>query len=423
MFIDEATIRVRAGSGGNGCIAFRREKFVPKGGPSGGDGGHGGDVILLADPNLRTLLSFRHQTLFAAGNGLPGLGKEMFGRRGADCVVRLPVGTIVQDQGGRTLADFVDPARSLIVARGGRGGKGNVHFKSATRRAPRIATEGRPGAELELHLTLKLFADVGLVGLPNVGKSTLLRRLSNATPKIGDYAFTTLEPHLGIVPLGDYDSFVMADLPGLIEGAHEGRGLGARFLRHIERTRLLLILIDSASADPLRDVRTLLHELGSFSPALLRRPRVFSYSRADLAPKGDSLPALDESPLLCFSAATGDGIPELLSRLREALEVVRKPEADDWPDDFALEAAGGEAGDDGPAGEAGHRTRRAFADLVDEGVPLGRFPWPRRFYLETPETRDVAARAMGSTEARESTEEDRASSESEGDRSPRDVDS
>jgi GTPase len=326
MFIDEADIQVRAGHGGHGCVSFRREKFVPKGGPDGGDGGDGGDVWLVVDPNIHTLLRFRHERLFVAGSGADGAGKQMSGEGGSDCAIAVPAGTLVEEgKTGRPVADLVMPGQRVLVARGGHGGRGNVHFKSSTRRAPRIATPGGEGEESELRLTLKLLADVGLVGLPNVGKSTLLRRLSNATPKIGDYPFTTLQPNLGIVAIGEYDSFVMADLPGLVEGAHQGRGLGLRFLRHIERTRLLLFLVDTASAHPEEDLQTLLSELAAFSRALGRRPRLVAYSRADVAPDAE-LPGLFGVEPLRISASTGAGIPELLEALGAKLRELREAE-------------------------------------------------------------------------------------------------
>jgi GTPase len=372
MFIDEATIQLRAGKGGNGCVSFRREKFVPRGGPDGGDGGNGGSVLLVVDPNLHTLLSFRHQNRFAAGNGEHGKGKQMFGRTGSDCVIRVPAGTVVQEWPSQIpMADLVVAGDSLVGARGGRGGKGNVHFKTSRRRAPRFATPGAPGEERSLRLTLKLLADVGLVGLPNVGKSTLLRRLSNATPKVGDFAFTTLQPNLGIVSLGDYDSFVLADLPGLVEGAHQGKGLGTRFLRHIERTRLLLLLIDRASPHPEEDVETLLHELGSFSAALLKRPRILCFSRIDLAP--DATPILAGETVPAISAHTGQGIPELLQKIGEQLLHLR------LRDQAALEMP-----EEGSAAVLPEEPA-SFADRVDAGEDLGPCPWPRRFLSEVGE--------------------------------------
>jgi GTPase len=412
MFIDEAVIQVRAGNGGNGCVSFRREKFVPKGGPDGGDGGDGGDVWLVVDPNVHTLLRFRHEHLFAAGSGADGSGKQMSGEGGRDSYIAVPAGTVIEEaQSRRPVADLVTPGQRVLVARGGHGGRGNVHFKSATRRAPRIATPGGTGEETELRLTLKLLADVGLVGLPNVGKSTLLRRLSNATPKIGDYQFTTLQPNLGIVAIGEYDSFVMADLPGLVEGAHEGRGLGLRFLRHIERTRLLLFLVDAASPHPSQDLQTLLNELEAFSRALGKRPRLVAYSRADLVPDTGELPTLLGQEPLRISASTGAGIPELLeelgTRLRElreaepltaaallALDLVENADEGDEPgagdDAVADEVAGEGAGatSEGAAavqqngrGRGGHRVP-FFADRADRRLPLGPRPWPQTRLVE-----------------------------------------
>lgn len=439
MFIDEAVIHVKAGDGGNGAVSFRREKFVPKGGPDGGDGGDGGHVILVVDPNIRTLLRFRHQQTYRAGTGNSGAGSLKTGHRGADCIIPVPSGTMVRTHpGDRLTADLVRPGDSVRIARGGRGGKGNNRFKSSTRRTPRIATDGTPGEEHELRLTLKLLADVGLVGLPNVGKSTLLRRVSNAEPKVGNYEFTTLRPSLGIVSLGEYESFVMADLPGLVEGASMGKGLGLRFLKHIERTRLLLFLIDSGSSDPSGDLATLLHELDSFSPALVRRPRLIVYSRADLATgrelpdlgcsiglrdpedeggmDGESLPAREAfgdgsggvrgaaEGSLRISGATGEGIDLLLQRIRvelarieesEAVWIVSDEPAEDDTDrpgtaeaDLRIaqspECGGSESAGDGSPGledEVAGDTqgRPLFADLVDRDELPPDFPWPRHF--------------------------------------------
>lgn len=382
MFIDEAVIRVRSGRGGNGCVSFRREKFIPKGGPDGGDGGDGGDVFLVVDANIHTLLRFRHERSFAAGDGGGGRGKQMFGPRGDDCVIPVPAGTLVEEAaGGRLLADLTAAGDRVRVARGGRGGRGNVHFKTPARRAPRMATPGGEGEEAELRLTLKLLADVGLVGLPNVGKSTLLRRLSNATPRVGDYPFTTLQPNLGIVPLGGYDSFVMADLPGLVEGAHEGRGLGLRFLRHIERTRLLLVLVDAASAHPQEDLLVLLGELGAFSPVLLRRPRIVAYSRADLV-GGAPLPELEGATALRISAGTGEGIETLLGAVERTLREIRGREAAE-AESLAEERAGDGRGEEEEGSD--DLDGAFFADLVDSRCPLGARPWPRYRRVEAPE--------------------------------------
>ena len=320
MFVDECTVEVVAGRGGNGCVSFRREKFVPRGGPDGGDGGHGGSVFLEVDPHLRTLSHLRHAPCFRAGAGKFGMGKEMTGAGGADVVVPVPPGTVVVDEdSGELLADAVAPESRLVLARGGRGGRGNTHFKGAVRRAPRFAQPGLDGEARRLKLTLKLLADVGLVGLPNAGKSTLLSRLSNARPKIADYPFTTLAPVLGIVPLGENESLVMADLPGLIAGAHEGRGLGQRFLRHIERTRVLLILIESIDLTPQATLATLRRELAQWSAALARRDFLVCYTKADLVapPARQALPSLAEQVPLLISSQSGEGLDELLRRLRQ----------------------------------------------------------------------------------------------------------
>ncbi|MEZ4648699.1 MAG: GTPase ObgE [Candidatus Eisenbacteria bacterium] len=401
MFIDEASILVRSGKGGDGCVSFRREKYVARGGPDGGDGGRGGDVVLEVDPHLRTLLPFRHEREFQAQNGQPGMGKQMFGRDGEDQVIAVPRGTLVEDEAGRVVADLVTAGQSVIVARGGKGGKGNVHFKSATRQVPKFATEGQPGEECTLKLTLKLLADVGLVGLPNVGKSTLMRRVSNATPRIGDYHFTTIRPNLGIVDLGGYRSVVMADLPGLIEGASEGRGLGHQFLRHVERTRILVFLIDAASARPQHDLDILLGELRAFRPALLERPRIICYSRADLV-VGQDLPPLGGEDPLRISAHTGDGVDRLLHELGE---LFTKLELEEGPAPMLVDiereerAQGGSATqramEDGIASTDGDTF---FADLVDEEAFLGPFPWPRESRVRVEEASGVAETAMAADE-------------------------
>jgi GTPase len=377
MFVDEAQVRVAAGNGGKGCISFRREKFVPKGGPDGGDGGDGGDVRLLVDGGLRTLLHLRHTPRFAAGNGGHGLGKQCSGRRGADCLIRVPPGTIIKDEEtGAWIADLVEVGDSIRIALGGKGGKGNVHFKSATRRSPRIATPGGEGEVKRLVLELQLLADVGLVGLPNVGKSTLLARLSNARPKIGNFPFTTLQPSLGIVAVGESDSLVMADIPGLVEGAHEGRGLGVQFLRHIERTRLLLFLIDSLSVDPVADFRLLLAELASFSAPLARRPRVVAYSRGDLKGPGWAPTPIEGEETLVISSQSGQGIPELLGRLRDGVVAVPA---------------------DPSASRGAVVTTRAdlpFAWRVERGMELGTSPWPER-WIVGPIVEDAGEPAVG----------------------------
>lgn len=434
MFIDEAEILVRAGRGGDGCISFRREKFVPKGGPDGGDGGDGGDVVVITDPNLHTLLHFRHETRYIAGSGRPGQGKQMSGRRGEDIILRVPVGTVISEGGkihrpelsdqsddsetprelsstasslmeigGPFLLDLTVAGQSSFLARGGRGGKGNVHFKSATRRAPRIATDGTEGEERSLRLTLKLLADVGLVGLPNVGKSTLLRRVSNAHPRVGDFPFTTLQPNLGIVQVGDYDSLVLADLPGLIEGASEGKGLGFRFLRHVERSRVLCFLIDSLSTDPRADLEVLEGELRTFSPALLQRPRVVCYSRGDLV-GGADLPPLADEQGPTFSAHTGEGIEELLRRLSELVRQVRATEAPaglepEEIEHLTADSAPREHRDPGGAGDGpdgAPRSDEFFLDRLLRGDALGPKPWPREFRLSRGEPSESPAESTGS---------------------------
>jgi GTP-binding protein len=345
VFVDEARIRVAGGAGGNGCVSFRREKFRPKGGPDGGDGGHGGSVFLAADANLRTLVDFRHRPSFEARRGEHGMGSDMTGKSGEDVFVRVPVGTLVLDaDSGDRLGDLVAAGQTLRAARGGRGGRGNARFKSATNRAPRRADPGEPGEERELRLSLKLLADVGLVGLPNAGKSTLLASVSDARPKIAEYPFTTLEPNLGVVRVDEGESFVMADLPGLIEGAHAGRGLGIRFLRHIERTRLLVFLVDIASPDPARDLALLLAELGRYSEALPAKPRVFCYSKCDLVPDAAAVPFPGPAPGAPegsgafaashrISAVTGAGLEELIADLSRRLRLMEnEPEGGiTWP--------------------------------------------------------------------------------------------
>jgi GTP-binding protein len=334
MFIDEARIWVKAGDGGNGCVAFRREKYVPRGGPAGGDGGDGGDVILESTEHLNTLLPFRYNREFRAERGRHGEGSKRHGAEGADRIIRVPVGTLVFDEeSSETLFDFTEPGQRLVVAGGGRGGRGNARFASSTNRAPRRADPGGPGEERRLRLELKLLADVGLVGFPNAGKSTLISRLSAAHPKIADYPFTTLEPCLGVVAVDEERSFVLADIPGLIEGAHAGQGLGTRFLRHVERTRLLLHLVDVSETgrDPVEDFRIVRRELAQFSPALAEKPVVVAANKIDQPSSGARQEALQRFcrqeglPFLAISAARGDGLEtlrcELGARLRSAAEV------------------------------------------------------------------------------------------------------
>ena len=286
-FVDEAVITVFAGSGGNGCVGFRREKFIPLGGPDGGDGGDGGSVFIEADENLNTLIDFRHMRQFRAQRGENGMGRQMYGKAGEDVIIRVPIGTeIVNVATDEIIGDLMQHGDRLLVARGGDGGKGNVHFKSSLNRAPRKATSGATGEERDLRLELKLLADVGLLGFPNAGKSTFVRAVSAATPKVADYPFTTLHPHLGVVSVEPYRSFVIADIPGIIEGAAEGAGLGSLFLRHVQRTRLLLHLVDMApfddDVDPVYQVRAIEAELRQYDPGMLAKPRWLVMNKGDL---------------------------------------------------------------------------------------------------------------------------------------------
>ena len=288
-FVDEARIQVFAGNGGNGCVSFRREKFIPLGGPDGGDGGNGGSIYLLADEGLNTLIDFRHQRHFRAERGQNGMSRQCYGRSGDDLIIRVPVGTVIMDAGtDEVIGDLTEHGQRQLVAQGGHGGKGNIHFKSSVNRAPRKATSGTPGDERELHLELKVLADVGLLGFPNAGKSTLIRSISAATPKVADYPFTTLHPNLGVVRVGPEQSFVVADLPGLIEGASEGAGLGHLFLRHLQRTRLLLHIVDMAPFDDSVDVvvqaRAIVNELKKYDQGLYRKPRWLVLNKLDMVP-------------------------------------------------------------------------------------------------------------------------------------------
>src|SRR5246127_508994 len=292
MFIDEAKIKVKAGDGGNGCMAFRREKFVPRGGPSGGDGGRGGDVVMESSERHNTLIHFRFNPEHKAERGRHGEGSQRTGREGEDVVLKVPVGTIVYDEAtGEKVFDFSRPDERMVIARGGRGGRGNARFATSTHQAPRECEPGRPGEERVLRMELKLLADVGLVGYPNVGKSTLISRISAARPKIADYPFTTLEPNLGVVAVGEEPeviSFVVADIPGLIEGAHHGAGLGTQFLRHVERTRLLVHLIDvsdNGRPNPVKDFEVIMNELESFGAGLEKKPMIVVASKIDAVNK------------------------------------------------------------------------------------------------------------------------------------------
>ncbi len=342
VFIDEAKIQLAAGDGGNGCLAFRHEKFIPRGGPSGGDGGRGGDVILEANPHLNTLLKFRYNREFRGERGRHGEGSNRHGKDGADVTVTLPVGTVVFDAvNGEKLWDLVTPGQLVVAAKGGRGGRGNARFATSTNQAPRRTEPGGPGEKRDLRLELKLLADVGLVGFPNVGKSTLISRLSAARPRIADYPFTTLEPCLGVVGLDEERSFVMADIPGLIAGAHEGKGLGMRFLRHVERTRLLLHLIDVAELsgrDPVDDYGIILNELASFSPVVAAKPMLLVASRIDAGGESDRLARLREFcrehslRLHEISGVTGQGLEELKRAVWASLEQLPRPGAEEDQD-------------------------------------------------------------------------------------------
>jgi GTP-binding protein len=322
QFIDQARIHVRAGDGGKGAVAFRREKYVPKGGPSGGDGGDGGSVVLLVDGGMSTLLDFRYRKEYAAPAGQPGANKDKYGRAGEDLVLRVPPGTQVFDEStGQQIRDLRDDGERFIVAQGGKGGRGNIHFATPTDRAPRRFESGLPGVERSLRLDLKLLADVGLLGLPNVGKSSLIARISAARPKIADYPFTTLVPNLGMVRLSGERSFVVADVPGLIEGAHKGAGLGDRFLRHLERTRVLVHLLDATASGgrtPLRDFDALNRELRLYDPALSERPQIVVLNKMDLPDVSSRRARLAATfkrrgiELLAVSAATGEGVDKLL---------------------------------------------------------------------------------------------------------------
>jgi GTPase len=348
MFVDEAQIAVKAGEGGNGCVAFRREKYVPRGGPSGGDGGHGGSVYLEANPNDNTLLRYRYNREFKADRGRHGEGSNCTGVSGEDMVLKVPVGTLVFDtENSELLADLKKPGQRILVALGGKGGRGNQHFAKPWHQAPREKEEGEPGEERHLRLELKLLADVGLIGFPNAGKSTLISVISAARPKIANYPFTTLEPHLGVVNAdggtGRHDTemgrtFVVADLPGLIEGASQGAGLGIRFLRHVERTRLLVHLIDTsdvAEMDPVQAFQVIEDELSAFGESLTQKPRIVVATKLDAT---TDRAKLDELRQFCLqrslefhavSAATGEGVKDLVRAIADALEKIPKQELED----------------------------------------------------------------------------------------------
>ena len=344
-FVDEATIRVLAGNGGHGCLSFRREKFIERGGPDGGDGGHGGSVYLVADPALNTLADFRMARKFKAESGDGGSGRNKTGRSGNDLEIKVPLGTVVHDvDTGETICDLAVPGQRQKVADGGRGGLGNTRFKSSTNRAPRKTTNGTPGEARHLRLELKVLADVGLLGMPNAGKSTLISAMSEAKPRIADYPFTTLYPNLGVVRVGQLQSFVMADVPGLIKGASDGAGLGIRFLKHLQRTRLLLHVVDIAppdpAASPAEDVRAITQELENFAADLAQKPRWLVINKIDLLSADDLASARDallaalewQGPVYEVSAATGAGTEALGQAIMQALESLRQEakEAEDY---------------------------------------------------------------------------------------------
>ena len=338
-FVDEARIEVQGGKGGNGAASFRREKFIPKGGPDGGDGGRGGSVYALADRNINTLVDYRFTRKFFAPNGENGRGADCFGAGGSDIVLRMPVGTVIVDEEtGETVADLTHHGDKKLLAAGGKGGLGNLHFKTSVNRAPRQFTPGEPGQYRALKLELKVLADVGLLGMPNAGKSTFITAVSNARPKIADYPFTTLHPHLGVVRVGPEQSFVVADIPGLIEGASEGAGLGHLFLRHLARTSLLLHIIDCApiddSVDPIAQAKALVEELSKYDEALGQKPRWVVLNKIDLVPEEERQALIEryrtelalERPVFVMSAATREGTQELVKAIARALDEMRSSE-------------------------------------------------------------------------------------------------
>ncbi len=339
MFVDEVVIEVKGGDGGDGMSSFRREKFVATGGPDGGDGGHGGSIIFIVDEGLNTLLDFRESRLYEAESGERGGSKQQHGKAGEDLVIKVPPGTTVTDtEKGEVIADLVEAGQQVVVVEGGRGGRGNARFKSSTRQAPRFSENGEPGESKKVKLELKVLADVGLVGYPSVGKSTLISKVSAAKPKIGAYHFTTLKPNLGVVKVGDYSSFVMADIPGLIEGAHSGVGLGDDFLRHIERTKVIIHILDISGIegrDPLKDFEKINYELKRFNPELIKRPQVVAANKIDLPQAKDNIAEvkadLEERGYEVFpiSAVTGEGLEDLIKRADKLVK--------EAPDDFVIE--------------------------------------------------------------------------------------
>ena len=355
-FIDEAKIYVKAGDGGNGAATFRREKYIPMGGPNGGDGGRGGSIYVVADCNINTLVDYRYTRKFIGKRGENGGGADCYGAGGDDIILRMPVGTVIADLNtGEILADLDVNEKKVLIAKGGKGGLGNIHFKSSTNRAPRQKTNGDQGEEHELTLELRVLADVGLLGLPNAGKSTLIRAVSSARPKVADYPFTTLHPNLGVVRVDAEKSFVMADVPGLIEGAADGAGLGIRFLKHLQRTRILLHLVDIApidpDANPVRDAKAIVGELIKHDPALADKPRWLVLNKLDLIPEEDREAAVKnfikaykkatkyDGPVFPITAISGDGTKPLIYAIQEALEHMARPEIPDDDEDTEDNAA------------------------------------------------------------------------------------
>ena len=371
-FIDEAKIYIKAGDGGNGVASFRREKYIPMGGPDGGDGGRGGSIYAIADRNINTLVDYRYTRKFLAQRGENGRGADCYGAGGDDIVLRMPVGTVISDSlTDDVLADLDAHDKKVLIARGGKGGLGNIHFKSSTNRAPRQCTKGEAGEEFELKLELKVLADVGLLGLPNAGKSTLIRAISAARPKVADYPFTTLHPNLGVVRVDANKSFVVADVPGLIEGAADGAGLGIRFLKHLQRTRILLHLVDIApldpDADPVRDAVAIVDELHKYSPELAAKPRWLVLNKLDIIPEDErearvadflrayrEASADDVGPHFSIAAISGEGTRPLIFAIQAALEEIAPPPVDDEAGQGAdLQSVDGDDVDgDMPEGEA-----------------------------------------------------------------------
>ena len=376
MIVDTATIRVKAGDGGRGAVSFRREKYIAAGGPDGGDGGKGGDVLLVADDNLSTLADFRYKRKYEAANGAPGAGARKYGKSAPDLIIRVPRGTVVKEaESGRILADVSDDA-PVVLAKGGKGGWGNCHFATPTRQTPRFAKNGAPGEELEVRLELKLLADVGLIGFPNVGKSTLLSVVSMAKPKIANYPFTTLTPVLGVIRLGEGSSFVMADIPGLIEGAGEGVGLGHEFLRHVDRCRMLVHVIDASGSegrDPIEDFAAINRELAVFDPALAERPQIVAANKCDLTDEADiaRLRAYFEGqgvPFFPIMAAIAEGTDALINAVAAklaTLEPIRRYEPEPAPVEDLTVAK-----------------KREFTLTVEDGVYIVEAPWLLRI-MET----------------------------------------